>query len=331
MAIELSSEAAAVPMAVSAVPEAATMEQPGGYGGYGYGGYGYGGYGYGSEGSANTDTPGSYGGYGGYGGYGSDNADVAAPVAAVPVPRNLMGRVPLPTAAPKSLMGVPAAPSSSKSCYCRYNEATNAWALLEPACKAGLYRRCDVGDNLLECAHLTGYYTEGDAAAAEKISAFLFVDCPPAAPCSCASLKLDGSDDASVSAQCCSDLRAHCQVPFSGLSCEEVSLFCAAGADAASSDAVSAFIHVKTHGATCAAPDAPTKAYKSSSMGSVSSADAVDALLQGAMHTADRPWPVLVLVVVSGLVAVAAALAGMAALWQHLTHRQYTAPLLGDY
>jgi hypothetical protein len=310
------------------------MEQPGDYGGYG----GYGGYGYGSQGSADTETPGSYGGYGygGYGGYGSDSTPAAepTPAAAVPTPRNLMGRVPLPstTVAPKALIGTPAAPSSSsKECYCRYNEATNAWALLEPACKAGLYRRCDVGDNLLECAHLTSYYTEGDAAAGEKIAAFLFVDCPPAAPCSCASLKLDGSDDASVSAQCCSDLRAHCQVPFSGLSCEEVSRFCAAGADAASSDAVSAFIMVKTHGATCAAPNAPTKAYKASTSGSVSSADAAAALLQGAMHTAGRPWPVLVLVVVSGLVAVAAALLGMAALWQHLTYRQYTAPLLGDY
>jgi len=154
-----------------------------------------------------------------------------------------------------------AAPTAPGVCYCRYDAPSARWALQESACRAALFAKCGGASSLLECTVLEAFYSspaKKEAAAAsglsDQIAAFLLVDCPPAAPCSCAALSLDGRDGAAARGRCCEDLRAHCTVPFSGLDCEEVDAFCGAGAASGASALLRQFVAVKTHHTDCAAP-----------------------------------------------------------------------------
>ncbi|KAF8061905.1 CCB3 [Scenedesmus sp. PABB004] len=235
------------------------------------------------------EAPGAYGAYGGAaaaGGYGGEAAAIvlggdgparrrallatpgggaqprgaAAPGGAAASRPAVSGPKPAPAASASASAAPrrPAAPGRQTqpgACYCRYVPAAAAWALDEPPCRAALYGRCGGGGALLECAALDGYYRArragtpaGQAPGADAVSAFLYVDCPPAPPCSCKA--------APRGAGCCADLKAACQVPFSGLDCGAVARFCAAKGAPASDEGglIASFVLVRTHGADCKAP-----------------------------------------------------------------------------
>lgn len=303
----------------------------------------------------------AYGGYeGGYGGYGGYEAEPALELG-LPVARNLMAQPaaatdnkpsfikaavaavtssrcpPCPTCATTTPeKAVASASDAGAACYCRFNELSGSWALHEPACRAALFRKCSPRPgSLMDCRQLEAHYATYGAASADEapytanINAFLFVDCPPAAPCSCSGLRLDGRDSSSSAhAQCCSDLRAHCQVPFSGLSCQEVELVCT-GATVTSA-AVSMYVKVKNHQGKCDT-GVTHRAYHAVTGATVTSAEAAAALLEGAPEQyATSPLNMVLLTVIAGSVAVAAAVAGVVALCQHYSYQQYAAPLISN-
>jgi len=79
-------------------------------------------------------------------------------------------------------------------CYCRFDYDWSEWSLSDEACKGALYQRA--GDPLsgLDPTLLDGYYHYRPSAAtgvllppnADQVTAFLYSDCLPAPPCSCA-------------------------------------------------------------------------------------------------------------------------------------------------
>jgi hypothetical protein len=154
----------------------------------------------------------------------------------------------------------PAGPPPGE-CYCRHDSASGAWGLQEPSCRAALLSKCGPAGALLECAAIQPLYTlapggANDVAAQRTATAaagaFLFADCPPAPPCSCATLRLDAGDAPGPKARCCSDLRTHCAAPFLGLSCGDVGAYC--GAARAAPAAVRQFVGIKTHRQDCSSP-----------------------------------------------------------------------------
>lgn len=243
------------------------------------------------------------------------------------------------------------APAAAGACYCRYESNGAGWALQEASCRAALYSRCGSQGSLLECATLEAFYSsDGDRArshrASDQIAAFLFVDCPPAPPCSCAALTSDNAGNQIIvasKAQCCSDLRAHCKVPFSGLDCDEVDAYCSASAatrSAGASDALRQFVAVKTHKEDCAAPQ-NARAYARFAASNAAAAAAAEALapvaaaaemLQQLAGAHGMGGGALAVMVGAAAVAVGAAVAGTVALVQNVVARRYQGtPLLSDY
>lgn len=151
------------------------------------------------------------------------------------------------------------------SCYCQYDSSKAAWALADPTCKSALFSRCGSAGTLLECAQVEAFYSHSHPATRSmhkgQISAFLFVDCPPAPPCSCravwtadaADTVYNGGTKAAGLDRCCGDLRAHCQVPFSGLDCAEVARFCSSheALDLAQFATIHSYVEFKTHNLQC--------------------------------------------------------------------------------
>jgi hypothetical protein len=347
-----------------------------GYGGYGnYGSYGYGGYGgYGAQegqGTAQRAT------------VAPANESSFAADGSRPVARRLIavtspaGGAPFgaplraPTCPPCAACGASAADAGARSlllghrgrpaasnglsaggvCYCRYDAAGATWALREPACRATLLAKCGASGALLECTTLEAFYSlpqhsQEDARAAQlsdQIAAFLFVDCPPSPPCSCARLRMDGADAPGAQAQCCSDLRAHCAAPFSGLDCDEVDAFCsgASPAPARALDTVRQFVAVKTHSQDCAAPQ-HARAYTRLAPGGGGGAAPAAALGRPALALLQQlagahsgmSGRAVALLVGAACLAVGASVAGMIALIQFaMVRRQQGAhPLLSsDY
>lgn len=326
----------------------------GGYGSYGYnGGYGYGGYGGYGDTPLVTLEPTSHSALV----IPADESSMS-PDGSRPVPRNLISSAtssdpfssiysptcpPCPACGSDSSSATTSASlflrhrgvAASGACYCRYDSSTGSWALREPSCRAALYNKCGSRGSLLECASLEAFYLGSSAVSTSEssknthedaIAAFLFVDCPPSPPCSCAVLRLDGADAPRAKAQCCSDLRAHCAAPFSGLDCEEVDAYCAGGAGAAAPGAVRQFVAVKTHGEDCGAPQNARAYTRLVSEGP----EAGQQLLQRVTEArAGMAGGVVALLVVVAAVAVGTAVFGMVALIQNAMARQYEgAPLL---
>lgn len=160
---------------------------------------------------------------------------------------------------------------------------------------------------MLECAHLEGFYSAMSHPGVELphrdlISAFLFVDCLPAPPCSCAAaVAAHGGESrqqrtVAGHSQCCADLRVHCQVPFSGLDCADVSRFCGSTRNNADNfGAVYSYVVVKTHNVQCKDPQF-TAAYTTSLSGSFWMADhGVAAVLAIADDVEAEALPLLLL------------------------------------
>lgn len=221
------------------------------------------------------------------------------------------------------------------SCYCRYDSGTATWALEDPACRTALYSKCGPTGSLLECASLEAYYSGTlhwglDSEQQDLISAFLFVDCHPAPPCSCkAALAIPTGDSARN--QCCRDLQAHCRVPFSGLDCTDVDRYC----DSSSSDGdylgmIYDYVAVKTHKVQCKDPRwAAAYSAQRSGMGPSAAVGGADGSVSNE-NGLRFAVPVMLTLMGSCLVA-AVMLAGVISLVQHCGIKQCITPLPGDY
>jgi hypothetical protein len=232
------------------------------------------------------------------------------------------------------------------TCYCRYNPATASWALEQAACRAALYKRCGQAGNsaMLECSDVDAFYRGlampgSEPPHKDTLSAFLFVDCPPAAPCSCRSI-VAGGETPTARARCCADLKAHCQVPFSGLECEDVARFCRAGSQPTDPvGALFSYVLVKTHGQDCSDPRLGA-AYSSVAAGgrSIETEEAVRLLAKAAVVDSlaargeDFSEPdrvaTLLTILVGGLFAVAVAAVAVALLMRVGGQDQHAMPLL---
>jgi hypothetical protein len=237
-------------------------------------------------------------------------------------------------------------------CYCRYDASANKWGLHEPSCRAALLSKCGPTGSLLECSSLQALYAAAapgsspQPAAASAAAAFLFVDCPPGPPCSCAGLRLDGTDAPRPRARCCSDLSTHCASPFSGLDCDDVRAYCGAGPGLPVPDAVRQFVAVKTHRLDCAAPryaraytrftPAPTALRSGSGTAAINPAAAARTAAGALRHLADAaadlaPLPAAACAAgsLAAAVSIAAILVRRAVLARHVA--QDTIPLLSSY
>jgi len=230
------------------------------------------------------------------------------------------------------------------TCYCRYNPKTSSWALEQAACRASLFNRCKTAGTLLECPQVDAYYRGlsmpgSEAPHKDTLTAFLYTDCPPAPPCSCRAL-VSGSETPTAHSRCCADLQAHCQVPFSGLDCEDVARFCKPGRQ--SSDPVGAlfsYVLVKTHGYDCSSPKYAVS-YSSvvANSRSVAAERAVQqlskaAMLEGVMASPDfietDRVAALLTMLIGGCFAVAVAAVGVAVIFGLVsTRNHHSAPLL---
>lgn len=232
--------------------------------------------------------------------------------------------------------------SPSGSCYCRYNAHSASWALEESACRAALHARCGPAGSLLECAHLEAYYAALVSPKAgarpphvDSISAFLYVDCPPAPPCSCkALLALSVKETEVQKDQCCSDLKAHCQVPFSGLDCAEAVRFCSKSSRE-DDETVYSFALVKTHSVDCASPQFAAAYTSTTPADDLADEEEVAAMFalkerEAAQQRKLRTGLTIASTFVACCVAVAAAMVGVMALVQQHSLRRCTAPLMGS-
>jgi hypothetical protein len=143
-------------------------------------------------------------------------------------------------------------------------------------------------------------------------------------------------------ARCCTDLQAHCQVPFSGLDCEDVGRFCRPYGRQSSDPlgALISFVLVKTHGFDCSSPKYAVS-YTSVALTSgrppvevdaairqLSKAAMFDGVMQYDYEEADRVATLLTMLV-GGCVAVAIAVVSVAVMFKLVSARnQHTAPLL---
>lgn len=270
----------------------------------------------------------------------SNSTRAAAAAACVPCPTcsSLPG-----SKGPQQLADASSSSSSKAgSCYCRYVARSASWALEESACKAALYSRCGPAGDLLECKHLEAYYTAlaqsrlnpADAPHVDAISAFLYVDCPPAPPCSCKALTLAAKETKAQREQCCADLKAWCQVPFSGIDCNEAVSFCSSS-NGLAEDTVYGFSLVKTHGIDC--KDARFAAAYTSTVLEVPAAfEEVEAMFEQQQRLAARQRRMAAAATVAfGLVAAcfAVGLAGFGVLVivKHYAIRRVTSPVSTDW
>jgi hypothetical protein len=232
------------------------------------------------------------------------------------------------------------------TCYCRYNPKDSTWALEQAACRAALFSRCKTAGTLLECSQVEDFYKGlsmpgSEAPHKDTLTAFLYTDCPPAPPCSCKAL-VSGKETPLERARCCTDLQAHCQVPFSGLDCEDVGRFCRPYGRQSSDPlgALISFVLVKTHGFDCSSPK---YAMSYASVVSTSGRPPVEvdaairqlskaAMFQGVMQydydEADRVAALLTMLV-GGCIAVVIAAVGVAIMFKLVSARTpQTTPLL---
>jgi hypothetical protein len=237
------------------------------------------------------------------------------------------------------------------TCYCRYNPKESTWALEQAACRAALFNRCRTAGALLECSQVDAFYKGLSMPGSEPpfkdtLTAFLYADCPPSPPCSCKAL-LTGAETATARSRCCTDLQAHCQVPFSGLDCEDVGRFCRPYGRQSSDPmgALFSYVLVKTHGFDCSSPKyavSYTNVVASASSARADVDEAIRQLSQAAMvegitrydnsmvSEPDRVAALLTMLV-GGCFAVFVAAVGVALLFKMVSGRNhYTAPLLGD-
>lgn len=246
-------------------------------------------------------------------------------------------------------------------CYCRYNPKDSTWALEQAACRAALFQRCKTAGSMLECSQVDAFYRGlampgSEAPHRDSLSAFLYADCPPAPPCSCKAL-LSGSETATARARCCTDLQAHCQVPFSGLDCEDVGRFCRPYGRQSSDPmgALFSYVLVKTHGFDCSSPkyavsyasvvagavganggrtseadEAMRQLSKAAMVEGISRFDAQQRLSSDEFSEQDRV-AVLATMLVGGCIAVFVAAAGVALIFKMVsTRNHHTTPLLSD-
>jgi hypothetical protein len=250
------------------------------------------------------------------------------------------------------------------TCYCRYNPKDSTWALEQAACRAALFQRCKTAGALLECSQVEAFYRGlampgSEAPHRDSLSAFLYADCPPAPPCSCKAL-LSGAETATARGRCCTDLQAHCQVPFSGLDCEDVGRFCRPYGRQSSDPlgALFSYVLVKTHGFDCSSPkyavsyasvvagaaaggSAGRTAEADEAMRQLSKAAMVEGISrfdaqQRGIFSADEyseqdRVAVLLTMLVGGCIAVFVAAAGVAVIFKMVsTRNHHTTPLLSD-
>jgi hypothetical protein len=224
------------------------------------------------------------------------------------------------------------------SCYCRYVSRSASWALEESACKAALYARCGPAGSLLECKHLEAYYaalaksrvSPKDAPHVDAILAFLYVDCPPAPPCSCKALTLAAKETKSQREQCCADLKAWCQVPFSGIDCNEAVSFCSSKSSLAE-DTVYGFSLVKTHGMDCQDVQFAA-AYTSTVVDMPAAFEDVEAMFLEQQRLAVRQGRMaagvtIAVALVASCVALGVAAFGVLVIVKHYAIRRVTAPM----
>lgn len=319
--------------------------------------------GYGGGRNLLADIAGSYGGgrnllgelAGGYGGAAARNllADTPGIYGST---RNLLADQPAASKKqqPKAVEAKKTSSSTSSTpasrplgtCYCHYNPASGSWALEQAACRAALFKRCGAAYSMLECSAVEAFYhglamPGSEAPHRDTISAFLYVDCPPAPPCSCKGI-VTGAETPTARSRCCADLRAHCQVPFSGLNCEDVRRFCQAGTQP--SDPVGAlfsYVLVKTHGHNCASPrlgaaymtvTAPVRPQASEAVRMLAKAAVLDSLAASSSSGSSFDEPdrvaMALTMLVGGLFAVAVAALGVAVLLRVGAAHQHAAPLL---
>lgn len=233
------------------------------------------------------------------------------------------------------------------TCYCRYNTKDSSWALEQAACRAALFSRCQSAGPLLECSQVDAFYRGLSMPGSEEIphkealETFLYTDCPPAPPCSCRGL-LTGSETPTARSRCCADLQAHCQVPFSGLDCEDVGRFCRAGRQ--TSDPVGAlfsWVLVKTQGFDCGSPKYAVSytsvVSASSGARSIGADDAIRQLSKAAMfegltrydYSETDRMAALLTMLIGGCFAVAVAAVGVGVIFRIVsTRNHHSAPLL---
>jgi hypothetical protein len=255
-----------------------------------------------------------------------------------------------------------AAGRSIGSCYCPYNDETGTWDLAHHDCRATLLKKCGPSGALLECAHVESMFSGWVAGALnmphrEDVSNFLFVDCPPPPPCVCKALLpgqqerdalLDGVTAALARQRCCRMLKAHCQVPFSGIGCGDIMPYCTSTKDM--DDVTAAYVAVKTHGINCSQPGAGDATRLAAALGSTSSDRSADLaatqeeiemlVLQNDMaerarlagDKARQFYAGLTVgsVLTGACVAITAVVVGLTALMHHLRQVQYTRPVRGD-
>jgi hypothetical protein len=268
----------------------------------------------------------------------SSNATRSAAAACVPCPTcsNSPGGKGL------QQLGDDSSGSKAGSCYCRYVARSASWALEESACKAALFARCGPSGSLLECKQLEAYYAAlaksrsnpMDAPHVDAISAFLYVDCPPAPPCSCKALTLAAKETKAQREQCCADLKAWCQVPFSGIDCNEAVSFCSSS-NSLAEDTVYGFALVKTHNADC--KDAQfAAAYTSTVLDVPAAFEEVEAMFQEQQRLATRQRRMAAVATVAftlaaSCVAIGLAAFGVLAVVKHYAIRRVTTPVSSNW
>ena len=97
-------------------------------------------------------------------------------------------------------------------CYCRFDYDWNEWSLSEEACKNALFQRAHDPTSGLDQRLLVSYYAYKPSKVsgvlqppnADQISAFLYRDCTPAAPCTCM-----GSMSDKLSQACINEIQTH--------------------------------------------------------------------------------------------------------------------------
>jgi hypothetical protein len=90
------------------------------------------------------------------------------------------------------------------------------------------------------------------------------------------------------------------------------------------------YVKVRNHQGKCDA-GVTHRAYHAVTGATVTSAEAAAALLEAAPgQYVTSPLNLVLLTVIAGSVAVAAAVAGAVALWQHYSYQQYRAPLVSN-
>jgi hypothetical protein len=121
--------------------------------------------------------------------------------------------------------------TTAGQCYCPYDADWGTWALNDPSCSTALHAKCKT-DPRLPCTWVNTFYdaqasSNVTAAPHEKdLGAFLYNDCPPALPCSCALVNFNAQDSATLVYACCQDLKVYAAIPFSGLSKPAVDAYC---------------------------------------------------------------------------------------------------------